>query len=137
MVMANLGKLPNSLNCTILMIRNSLTFVLLIITVTQYNPNLQMIRGRTSLNYNGKFSSPAVTLGVFRSFSPVPPPSYSSQTLPLCLFQVFMIMMMAVNDEDGSDAVIIRGSDGNCHWSFCELEPGHMVDLVQTLDGDP
>ena len=78
-------------------------FVLLIITVTQYNPNLQMIRGRTSLNYNGKFSSPAVTLGVFRSFSPVPPPSYSSQTLPLCLFQVFIIMMMGDNDEHGSD----------------------------------
>ena len=89
-----------------------------------------MIRGRTSLNYNGKFSSPAVTLGVFRSFSPVPPPLYSSQTLPLCLFQVFIIMMMGDNNEDGSDAVIIRGSDGNCHWSFCELEPGHMVDLV-------
>ena len=138
MVMANLEKLPNSLNCTILMIRNSLTFVLLIITVTQYNPNLQMIRGRTSLNCSGKFSSPAVTLGVFRSFSPVPPPSYSSQTLPLCLFQVFIIMMMGDNDEDGSDAVIIRGSDSNCHWSFYELEPGHiMVDLVQTLDGDP
>ena len=47
-------------------------------------------------------------------------------------------MMMADNDEDGSDAVIIRGSDSNCHWSFYELEPGHiMVDLVQTLDGDP
>ena len=40
------------------------------------------------------------------------------------------------DNEDGSDSVII-GGDGNCHLSFYELEPGHMEDLVQTLDGDP